>query len=107
MLNLGTKGDMADVRGALVSRQGNIIDTLFGHFSRLSFRYRHAWGEYDQENITEFNKLCTTLGHKELVLDLNPEFITLYNEHMQRRVNRANELQSPEALAKKEIFKLF
>jgi hypothetical protein len=102
MLNLGTKGDMADIRGALVEKQDYILNSLFGHFSRLSFRYSLAWGEYDQENVTEFNKLCTTLGHKELVLDLNPEFIQLYNEHMQRRVDRANELQSPEALAKKE-----
>lgn len=102
LINLGTTGDLSDVRGALVEKQGSLLESLFGHFSRLSFRYSSAWGKYDQENVTKFNKLCTTLGHKELVLDLNPEFIQLYNEHMQRRVDRANELQSPEALAKKE-----
>lgn len=102
LINLGTTGDMADVRAALVERQDSVINSLFNHFKRLSFRDRSAWGEYDEQNVREFNKTCTELGHKELILDLNLEYIELYNEHMQRRVDRAVELQSPEALAKKE-----
>lgn len=100
---LTTKGDMTDVRGALVGMQGDLIETIFDHFARRSMRYASIWSEYKAENVKDFNVLCELLGHKELKLDINIEFIELYNEHITKCQDRQKQLESPENLAKKEL----
>lgn len=103
LINLGTTGDLSDVRGALVEKQGDLISELFDHFSRLTFwSGSNDYTTYVENSVKEFNALCVTLGHKELALDINPEYLELYKEHIKRRLAREIELQSPENLAKRE-----
>lgn len=96
-------GNLTDVRGALVERQGELMDILFDHFSGIKFRPGSQWdreSSYGDESwIKEFNALCVTLKHPELALDLNETFIGLYDSHIELRLERDRALNTPEAIA--------
>lgn len=103
--NLGTKSNLNDVRQALVDKQDEIISTLFDHFNRRTFWHDSKWDQYDEnniKNIKDFNALAKLLGHPELALDVNFDFIQIYNEYIQERLEREKYLNSPEMLAQKE-----
>jgi hypothetical protein len=101
--HLKTTGSLMDVRGALVEQQGKLLDILFDHFSGLKFRVGSKWdreSDYGDESwVKEFNSLCVTLKHPELALDLNETFIGLYDSHIQLRLERDAQLNTPEAIA--------
>ena len=102
MTSLDTTGDLSDVRGALVEEQESLINSIFEHFTRRSMRWASPWGEYKAKSVRDFNNKCELLRFKDLQLDVNPEFVDLYNEHINKCIARQNELLSPENLAKKE-----
>jgi len=90
-----TEGDFATgcVRRGLVREQGKLVDDIFSHFSRLSFgSWSRQWGQPDDdgdvspwdlsERAKAFNAKVELLGFAELALDINAEFISVYNEKL-------------------------
>jgi hypothetical protein len=95
------------VRQALLEDQGALVDELMGHFSRNKF---YSWsgdklqyaGNYLSERVQEFNQKCHALNHSKYALNPDQTYIELYNEHIERRLARQKELESPEAELKRE-----
>lgn len=97
------KATTFNVRDALVEIQSNLIDSLMGKLSKRSFYRANQFGEeYDLQQYVEFNATCDALGHRELQLNIPQDLKDLINEHARYRIQRAEELRSPEAKAKCE-----
>lgn len=95
------------VRDALVEQQSDIIDSIMNTFNQIKFgAYSPSPAkEYANDQfsgIPEFNDLCKLLGHPELMLTVPQDFKDVVQEYIQHRMNRAIELRSPEAEAKRE-----
>lgn len=102
----GVEFSIEHVLPALIDEQDKLIDKLFNHFSRRSFWKDHkfdkrsSYGEY--ADIKAFNKKCYELGHANLAIEINDEYIKLFNDHIKKCLAREAELQTPEAIAKRE-----
>jgi hypothetical protein len=99
------KATTFDVRGALLENQDRLVEMLMHKFSERRFWKDYKFGDderWDTREIKEFNKLCDTLKHPELKLEVTQDFIDLINAHAMRCVARALELASPENEAKRE-----
>lgn len=93
LLQVFTDGDFETgcIRRGLVREQDKLVDDIFSHFSRLAFgSWSRAWGKPDSdgdvsswdlsERTKAFNAKVTALDFPELALDINAEFIEVYNE---------------------------
>lgn len=100
MPRVKTKGDFATgcVRRGLVAEQNKLMDHMFSHFSRVSFRsWEKSWGvrgEYGDiggyaKEVKNFNEKTIEFGFPELALDLNETFVEIFNEKLVQGVERA------------------
>jgi hypothetical protein len=81
----GISADRKAIRAALLSRQDDLLKELFGHFNA-----RRVWCGYLSEYgpagaVRKFNETVRAVGFPELALDVNQEFIDLYDEHAKYR----------------------
>lgn len=92
--NLTTKS-VWDVKQGLVARQGELIDCLMAVFIRRSF-YKGCLPLGRDAGLTrgisEFNKLCDTLRHPELRIDVTAGFRELVHDHFKKCLRRQSEL---------------
>lgn len=96
--------DVSNPLQGLLEMQGGIISSLFDFFSQRKF-----WSDYSVKadnyilgSVKEFNELCNVLNQPKLKLEVDDEFIQLMQEHVDLCYQRQIELNSPEALLKKE-----
>jgi hypothetical protein len=89
------KATTFDVFEALLENQESLISVIMNTFNSLKFRSIEALEYYiNAEGVGEFNTLCRTLGHPELVLNIPKEFLDLVREHIQIRLDRQKELDA-------------
>lgn len=98
--------EFSNIRAHMVHRQGELIDGLFNHFKGIKFTEYELKNfapscSYTQDDIDAFNNYCDLLGMKDLRLDISDEYYEMYFEHVQQRINRDIELQSPEEQARR------
>lgn len=95
-----------DVFEGLIETQDNLINDLFGNFN--SRKFWSGWNVKDFKEsfqfvgIQEFNKTCKDLKHPELMIEVDSTFLEILSEHVTACKEREIELNSPEALAKRE-----
>lgn len=94
---------------ALLKKQDELIAELFEVLNRRSFWKGATYGfnseDYETLNINEFNATCLKLGFDKLTIDVSDEFWSLLNSHVQLKLKRQAELNSPEELAKKDALR--
>lgn len=99
-----------DLKAAVLARQAELIDHLFNHFKSFRFSFYHIdtpeniqfnWG-CDENTLKQFNHYCYLLGMPQFKLELTDEYIEMYFEHIQQRLDRVAFLQTPEQQALKE-----
>lgn len=97
------EGTSTDVRECLVEMQDALIDRLMSTVNSLRFyKGSEALDKYDREEFHNFNALCLKLGHNELILEPDYELLSILQAHIAYRLQRQEELSSPEAEAKKD-----
>ncbi len=113
MPRVKTQGDFDKgcIRRGLVREQDRLIDNLFNHFNRVSFR---SWetsggtrGEYADlggyaKQVKAFNAKVIEFGYSALALDLNETYIQCFNEKQAHGIARAR-IKDAERDAKRAV----
>lgn len=92
-----------DIEKAIKLQKLRIESELHAHFKSLKFRPLDNWvNSWDKTRIADHNKLCSELKLSKYKVKVTPKYIRDYNAHIQARLKRDAELNTPEAIAKRE-----
>lgn len=95
-----------DIEKAIKLQKANIESELQSHFKRLKFSKHDTGWNYEfcseRNSIAKHNALCESLKLSKYKVKVTPKYIRDYNAHIQARLKRDAELNTPEAIAKRE-----
>lgn len=97
-----------DIEKAMKLQKSEIQCRLLAHFKRLKVGKGESWSnEYsDRMLVEDHNKLCESLKLSKYKVKVTPKYIKEYNAHIQARLKREQELNSPEMIAKRDAKKI-
>lgn len=97
-----------NVFDGLIEEQNRLIDDMMRTLDRKAFYFKtfKSDNEYLIREVKEFNKTCLVLGHKELILEIPTDLISVFNDHISKCKHREAINSSPEAIAAKNAKKL-
>lgn len=104
----GKFNDENSVRIAAENELKFITENLAHHFRQRKFyTWSNKWdNSFDKEQVEKFNKKCRVLELNDLIINISPEFIQEYNEHIEYRIKRTQELKdkksNPEYIKKQQ-----
>lgn len=86
-----------NLESCIQETQSELIDRLFAPFQKMKFWSGYSIGDKDCyliEQVEKFNRDVTKLGFKQYILNIDDDFISLVNSHVQRRLDRQNEIDT-------------
>ncbi len=93
-----------DVIKSLKDTKASLESRMKDHFKKVKLDKTDYWNrEYNslRDSIKEFNKTCDILKSKKYKVKVTSKYIRDYDAHVNKRIKRQEELNTPEMLAKR------